>query len=67
MKGLSIIVTDTGPLITLALADALDAILLPGLPVIIPDMVRFEVIQDLTKPGAQEIADWIRANDPDRV
>jgi hypothetical protein len=67
MKGLSLIVTDTGPLITLAVAGALDAIFLPGLPVIIPDMVRFEVIQDLTKPGAQVIADWIRANDPYRV
>jgi hypothetical protein len=30
-------------------------------------MVRFEVIQDLTKPGAQEVADWIRENDPHRV
>lgn len=63
MKRLSIIVTDSGPLITLAVADALDVLLLPRLPVIIPDMVRFEVIQDLRKPGAREVARWIRAHD----
>ena len=59
---LSIIVTDTGPLITLAVAGSLDALLLPGLPVIIPDMVRHEVIQDLSKPGATLVAEWIRSN-----
>ena len=26
-------------------------------------MVRFEVIRDLSKPGAQEVADWIRSLD----
>lgn len=67
MKSLSIIVTDTGPLITLAIAGALDSIFLPDLPVIIPDMVRFELIQDISKPGAQEIAEWIRKNDPSRI
>jgi len=60
---LSIIVTDSGPLITLAVAGALDALLLPKLPVIIPDMVRFEVIEDLSKPGAGAVADWIRRHD----
>ena len=60
---LSIIVTDCGPLITLAVAGALDALLLPQLPVIIPDMVRFEVIQDISKPGAAEVSEWIRRND----
>lgn len=64
---LSIIVTDSGPLITLAVAQALDTLLAPKLPVIVPDMVRFEVIRDLDKPGAREVADWIRANEPDRV
>lgn len=59
----SIIVTDSGPLIALAVAEALDALLLPKLPVIIPDMVRFEVIQDLDKPGAREVAQWIRRHD----
>lgn len=63
MKNFSLIVTDSGPLITLAVAESLDALLLPKLPVIVPDMVRFEVIRDLTRPGAQEVADWIRANE----
>lgn len=59
----SIIVTGVGPLITLATAGALDALLLLKLPVIIPDMVRFEVNQDIDKPGAREVAEWIRRHD----
>ena len=35
----SLIVTDTSPLFTLVLADALDVLLLRGLPVRIPDAV----------------------------
>ncbi len=64
---LSLVVTDSGPLITLAVAGALDVLFLPGLPVIVPDMVRHEVIADLSKPGAQLVADWIRANSPHRL
>ena len=64
---LSILVTDSGPLITLAAARALDALLLPKLPVIVPDMVRFEVIRDLEKPGAPEVAQWIRDNQANGV
>lgn len=63
MKHFTLIVTDSGPLITLGIAGALDALLAPKLPVIIPDMVRFEVIRDLDKPGAQQVADWIRAHE----
>jgi hypothetical protein len=63
----SLIITDSGPLITLAVAGSLDALLLPGLPVIVPDMVRHEVIQDLSKPGAALVAGWIRANDSHAV
>ena len=63
MKQFCLIVTDSGPLITLAVAQSLDALLLAGLPVIVPDMVRFEVIRDTTKAGAQEVADWIRSHD----
>ena len=63
MKDFSLIVTDSGPLITLAAANSLDVLLLPGLPVIVPDMVRFEVIRDLSKLGAQEVANWIRMNE----
>ncbi len=63
MKEFALIVTDSGPLITLGVAGALDALLAPALPVIVPDMVRFEVIRDLSKPGAQEVADWIRSRE----
>lgn len=60
---ISIIVTDSSPLITLAVGGSLGALLIPQLPVIVPDMVRFEVIQSLDKPGAREVADWIRDNE----
>ena len=63
----SLIVTDSGPLITLAIAGSLDVLFLPNLPVIVPDMVRHEVIQDLSKPGAALVAEWIRFNDPLRL
>ena len=64
---LSLIVTDSGPLITLAVAGSLDVLFLTKLPVIVPDMVRHEVIQDLSKPGATLVAEWIRQNDPHRL
>jgi len=63
----SLVVTDSGPLITLAIAGSLDVLFLPNLPVIVPDMVRHEVIQDLSKPGAALVAEWIRLNDPHRL
>lgn len=63
MTRFSLIVTDAGPLITLAVAQALDTLLLAKLPVIVPDMVRFEVVRDSSKPGAQEVADWIRRHE----
>ena len=63
----SLIVTDSGPLITLAIAESLDLLFSPNLPVIVPDMVRHEVIQDLSKPGAALVAEWIRDNDPHRL
>ena len=63
----SLIVTDSGPLITLAIARSLDVLFLPNLPVIVPDMVRHEVIQDLSKPGAALVAEWIRLNNPLRL
>ena len=43
----ALIVTDSGPLISLAIAGSLEVLFLPNLPVIVPDMVRHEVIQDL--------------------
>lgn len=67
MKTIKIIVPDSGPLITLALSNALDTLLLPGVPIYIPDMVRHEVIRDMSKPGAADIAKWIRLNEGDSV
>ena len=63
----SLIITDSSPLITLAIAGSLDVLFLPNMPVIVPDMVRHEVIQDLTMPGAALVAEWIRLNDPHKL
>lgn len=64
---ISLIVTDASPLITLAAAGSLDVLLLPRQRVIVPDMVRHEIVRYPEKPGATEIMEWIRANGPDRV
>ncbi len=55
----SLIVTDPSPLITLAVADALDALLIPGVNVIIPDMVNFVVTKHIDKSGSRELLNWI--------
>ena len=60
---LGLIVTDASPLITLGAAGALGCLLLPGVPVFIPDMVYTEVTQDMARLGAGEIAAWIRAHE----
>ncbi len=57
---LGLLVTDASPLITLAAADALECLTLPGLRVLIPDMVYFEVTQDLARTGAEDIVQWAR-------
>jgi len=62
---ISLIVTDASPLITLAVAGGLDTLLIPGVRVIVPDMVRFEVIRHPGKPGAQETLDWLRMHEKD--
>ena len=46
-----LIVTDTSPLITLALADALDVLLRPSIPVSIPDAVYVEATRIRTAAG----------------
>jgi hypothetical protein len=57
-----LIVTDTSPLITLVLADALDALLRPGIAVTIPDAVYVEATRVHGAPGAEQIVAWINAN-----
>lgn len=60
---ISLIVTDASPLITLAVADALDTLLLmPEVKLIIPDMVNFEVTRHINKPGSRELLNWISAH-----
>ena len=60
MTQLGLLVTDASPLITLAAADALDCLTMPGLRVLIPDMVYFEVTQDLARTGAAGVVEWAR-------
>ena len=55
-------VIDTGPLITLAAADSLDYLLLPNIPVVIPDAVFYEATREAEKLGAQRIIDWVKAH-----
>jgi len=61
-KRFSLIVTDTSPLFTLVLADALDTLLRPALPVSIPDAVYFEATRVHGAPGADQIVEWINAH-----
>lgn len=68
MARIILIVTDAGPLITLALAGSLDVLTQKdGIRVFVPDLIRFEVLRHIDKPGAFEIDQWIRSNEPDKV
>jgi hypothetical protein len=58
----SLIVLDTGPLITLAAADSLDYLLYPSVPVVIPDAVFYEATRDSAKLGAQSIINWVKSH-----
>jgi hypothetical protein len=59
-RRLGLIVTDASPLITLAAGEALECLTMPGVSVIIPDMVYAEVAEDLAKLGADDIVQWAR-------
>jgi hypothetical protein len=54
-----LVVTDTSPLITLVLADALDVLLRPSLPVSIPDAVYIEATRVRGAPGVDRFVAWI--------
>jgi hypothetical protein len=58
----SLIVTDTSPLFTLVLADALDTLLRPGIAIRIPDAVYFEATRVHGAPVAEQIVEWINAH-----
>ncbi len=59
-RRLGLIVTDASPLITLAADEALECLTMPGVAVIIPDMVYAEVAEDLARLGADDIVQWAR-------
>ena len=60
-----LIITDTGPLITLAAADSLDYRLYPGVPVYLPDAVLYEATVNSGALGAASIAAWAQAHTGD--
>lgn len=57
-----IFVMDTGPLLTLAAAEALDYLKLPSVPVFIPDGVFYEATVNFSALGAQDILSWVQEN-----
>ena len=61
-RKLKIFVVDTGPLITLAVAQSLDYLLCVEADVIIPDAVLHEATADAARLGAQDIIEWLKAH-----
>lgn len=61
-QGVRLIVTDSSPLITLAAAESLHLLTIPGIPVLIPDMVYYEVTRNIAKLGATNVVQWVKAN-----
>ena len=56
---LAIFIVDTGPLITLAAAGALDYLLyVEGADIVIPDAVLYEATHDASRLGAADILNW---------
>ncbi len=61
-RDLKIFVVDTGPLITLAVAQSLDYLLYVDADLVIPDAVLHEATRDAARLGAQDIVDWVKAH-----
>jgi len=61
---LKLFVVDTGPLITLAVAQSLDYLLFVNADIIIPGAVLHEATRDAARLGAQDIIDWVKARRP---
>lgn len=59
---LKLFLVDTGPLITLAVAQSLDYLLYVEADLIIPDAVLYEATADAARLGAQDIIDWVKAH-----
>jgi hypothetical protein len=56
----TIIVPDSGPLLTLAAANSLDLLTRPGIQVLVPDGVYFETVRYPHMPGADDIVQWAK-------
>lgn len=61
-RNLKLFVVDTGPLITLAVAESLDYLRYVDADIVIPDAVLHEATQDAARMGAQDIIDWVKAH-----
>jgi hypothetical protein len=61
-RDLKLFVVDTGPLITLAVAQSLDYLLYVDADIVIPDAVLYEATHDAARLGAQDIIDWVKAH-----
>jgi hypothetical protein len=58
-----LIITDTSPLITFAIADHLHVLTLPKIRVVIPDAVYFEATRYESAPGASRLIEWANTHD----
>ena len=65
----SLIIADSRPLIDLALADELDTLLTlaPKMQVLIPDMVRHDLMSRIEQFGVPDALEWIRVNEGEGV
>lgn len=62
-----IIITDANVLIYLYIVGELNSLLRLGIPVVIPDMVRLELVRTPPFTAVVEVAQWLRDNEPDTV
>ena len=58
-----LIVTDTSPLITLAVVDQLHVLTLPKIRIVIPDAVFVEATRYERAPGASRLIEWVAEHD----
>ena len=57
---ITFVIADTGPLISLAVADRLDLLQSFGTPVFVTDAVVCECLRMSSKPGVDRLRDWFR-------
>jgi hypothetical protein len=65
-RNVVLVIPDSGPLISLALGNRLGLLLDLGIPIYIVDEVFQECTQDLSRPGAQSISEFV-THHSDRV